>query len=457
MELKDIHSVYFLGIGGIGMSALARWFNANGYNVAGYDKTATPLTDALVAEGIAIHFEDDVNLIGDEYKDKTSTLVVYTPAVPKNHSELNFFFDNGFDVKKRAAVLGVLTRQYFTVAVAGTHGKTTTSSMVAHILHESGVNTMAFVGGILQNYESNLILNDPNGDSPVVVVEADEFDRSFMQLSPNISIVTTVDPDHLDIYDTADEFNKTFEDFVQKLPADGNLIYNKEACSIDMSSVEAPQQSYGLDKGDVFATNIRVVDGEQLFDFSGKEEIKDIQLSLPGLHNIQNAVAAIEACLQVGVTGEKVKASLASYRGVKRRFEYVIKNKEVVYIDDYAHHPSELNALIESVRHLFPGKKLTMVFQPHLFSRTNDFMEGFADSLAKVDELFLMDIYPARELPMAGVTSDVLFEKIKHSKKVLTTKADLMNDLESVKSEVFVTAGAGDIDTFISPIKELLS
>lgn len=457
MELKEIHSVYFLGIGGIGMSALARWFNANGYNVAGYDKTATPLTDALVSEGIAIHFDDDINLIGDEFKDKASTLVVYTPAVPKNHTELNFFFDNEFDVKKRAAVLGILTRQYFTVAVAGTHGKTTTSSMVAHILHESGVNTMAFVGGILQNYNSNLILNDPKGDAPVVVVEADEFDRSFMQLSPNISIVTTVDPDHLDIYDTADEFNKTFEDFVQKLPADGDLIYNKEACNINLSNVKAPQQSYGLDKGDVFATNIRVVDGEQVFDFSGKEEIKDIQLALPGLHNIQNAVSAIEACLQVGVSGEKVKETLGTYRGVKRRFEYVIKNQDVVYIDDYAHHPSELNALIESVRHLFPGKKLTMVFQPHLFSRTNDFMDGFAESLAKVDELFLMDIYPARELPMPGVTSDVLFEKVNHDKKVLTTKTDLMNDLKNVQLEVFVTAGAGDIDMFISPIKEMLS
>ncbi len=457
MELKEIHSVYFLGIGGIGMSALARWFNANGYKVAGYDKTATPLTDALVSEGIEIHFEDDVNLIGDGFKDKKSTLVVYTPAVPKNHTELNFFLTNDFDVKKRAAVLGILTRQYFTIAVAGTHGKTTTSSMVAHILHESGVNTMAFVGGILQNYNSNLILNDPNGKAPIVVVEADEFDRSFMQLSPNIAIVTTVDPDHLDIYDSAEEFNKTFEDFVQKLPVDGELIYNKETCKINLTNLKASIKSYGLGKSDVYADAIKAQDGEQVFDFFGRENIKGIKLGLPGLHNIQNAMSAIEACLQVGVSGDEVKAALATYKGVKRRFEYVIKNKDVVYVDDYAHHPSELNALIESVRYLFPDKKLTMVFQPHLYSRTNDFMDDFASSLAKVDELFLLDIYPARELPMPGVTSEALFSKIDHHKKTLTTKAHLMKDLNSVKTEVFVTAGAGDIDTFINPIKEMLS
>lgn len=457
MELKEIHSVYFLGIGGIGMSALARWFNANGYKVAGYDKTATPLTDALVSEGIEIHFEDDVNLIGDGFKDKKSTLVVYTPAVPKNHTELNFFLTNDFDVKKRAAVLGILTRQYFTIAVAGTHGKTTTSSMVAHILHESGVNTMAFVGGILQNYNSNLILNDPNGKAPIVVVEADEFDRSFMQLSPNISIVTTVDPDHLDIYDSAEEFNKTFEDFVQKLPVDGELIYNKGTCKINLTNLKASTKSYGLGKADVYADAIKAQDGEQVFDFFGRENIKGIKLGLPGLHNIQNAMSAIEACLQVGVSGDEVKAALATYKGVKRRFEYVIKNKDVVYVDDYAHHPSELNALIESVRYLFPDKKLTMVFQPHLYSRTNDFMDDFASSLAKVDELFLLDIYPARELPMPGVTSEALFSKIDHHKKTLTTKAHLMKDLNSVKTEVFVTAGAGDIDTFINPIKEMLS
>lgn len=456
MELKEIHNVYFLGIGGIGMSALARWFNANDFAVAGYDKTPTPLTARLQSEGIAIHFDDDVNLITDVFKNKLQTLVVYTPAVPQNHAELNFFQSNGFQVKKRAEVLGLLTRQYFTIAVAGTHGKTTTSSMVAHILHHSGVNTMAFVGGISQNYNSNLILNDATKKDPIVVVEADEFDRSFLQLSPNLAIVTTVDPDHLDIYGDQADFEQTFREFVDKIPSDGSLVYNKEACTIALDGVVASQRSYGLSTGDLQAKNITVVDGEQVFDYVGKQTIKSLQLALPGFHNIQNAVAAISVCLEVGVSVDQIKEAIKTYRGVKRRFEYVMKSKKMVYVDDYAHHPSELNALIESVRNLFPNKKITLVFQPHLFSRTNDFMEGFAEVLAKVDELYLMDIYPARELPMAGVTSQVLFDKIKSQAKTLTTKADLMADLANCQPEIMVTAGAGDIDVFIEPIKELL-
>lgn len=456
MELKDINSVYFLGIGGIGMSALARWFNANGYAVVGYDKTTTNLTKALEAEGITIHFEDNIDAIADVYKDKASTLVVYTPAIPKNHSELNFFFNEGFEVKKRAEVLGILTRQYFTIAVAGTHGKTTTSSMVAHILHHSGVNTMAFIGGILQNYNSNLILNDKDGDAPIVVVEADEFDRSFLQLSPNLAIVTTVDPDHLDIYGDQSDFEKTFSDFIDKVPAGGSLVYNKKACTINLDGIVSSKRSYGLDIGDLRTENIRVVNGEQVFDYVGEHTIKELQLALPGLHNIQNAVSAISVCLEAGVSPEKIQEAVKAYRGVKRRFEYVIKSHEQVYIDDYAHHPSELEALIESIRHIFPEKKITMVFQPHLYSRTNDFMDGFAEVLGKVDQLFLLDIYPARELPMEGVTSEVLFEKIKSKSKTLTSKAHLMDDLQGISPEVMVTAGAGDIDTFIQPIKELL-
>ncbi len=456
MELKEIHSVYFLGIGGIGMSALARWFKANDYAVAGYDKTPTPLTDALEKEGIAIRFKDDVHAIPENYKDKKTTLVVYTPAVPVHHTELTYFKKAGFQVKKRAEVLGLLTRQYFTVAVAGTHGKTTTSSMVAHILHHSGVNTMAFVGGILQNYGSNLILNDKNGASPIVVVEADEFDRSFLQLSPDLAIVTTVDPDHLDIYGDQSDFEQTFRDFIDKIPEKGSLIYNKKACTVNLDGVVSSQRSYGLSEGNIQAKNIRAVDGEQLFDYEGESKIEDLHLALPGLHNIENALSAISVCLEVGVSPNKIKEAVKTYRGVKRRFEYVIKSKEVVYVDDYAHHPSELEALIASVRHLFPTKKITMVFQPHLFSRTNDFMEGFAEALAKVDELYLLDIYPARELPMEGVTSAVLFDKIKSTNKTLTTKADLMNDLQQITPEIMVTAGAGDIDIFIQPIKEKL-
>ena len=456
MELKHIHSVYFLGIGGIGMSALARWFNANDVNVAGYDKTPTPLTAALKKEGIPIRFEDDVNDIPDIFKEKTSTLVDYTPAISKNHSELNYFKINGFQVRKRAEVLGLLTREYFTIAVAGTHGKTTTSSMVAHILHHSGVNTMAFVGGISQNYNSNLILNDKEGDRPVVVVEADEFDRSFLQLSPDLAIVTTVDPDHLDIYSDQADFEQTFREFIDKVPKEGLLVYNKKACTISLDGVVAPHVSYGLIEGEIQAKNIKVIDGEQVFDYHGNKTVKGLHLALPGMHNVQNMLSAISVCLEVGVSVDKIKESVKAYRGVKRRFEYIIKSEEIIYVDDYAHHPSELEALISSLRHLFPGRKITLVFQPHLFSRTNDFMKEFAVVLSKVDELYLLDIYPARELPIEGVSSEVLFNKIKSNSKILTTKSDLMNDLAQSNPELFVTAGAGDIASFVNPIKEML-
>ncbi len=457
MELKDIHNVYFLGIGGIGMSALARWFNANDFAVSGYDRIPSALTDALQNEGIAIHFKDDVNTISDNFKNSSTTLVVYTPAVDKNHSELNYFQNAGFTVKKRAEVLGLLTRKYFTIAVAGTHGKTTTSSMIAHVLHHSGVNTIAFVGGISQNYNSNLILNDKNEEAPIVVVEADEFDRSFLQLSPNIAIVTTVDPDHLDIYDDQADFEQTFRDFIDKIPEDGSLVYNKKECTISLKGVLASQRSYGLSEGNIQAKNITVVDGDQVFDFVGDELIEGLHLALPGFHNIQNALSAISVCLEVGVSAEDVIEAFKVYKGVKRRFEYIVKSDEVVYIDDYAHHPSELEALIVSVRYLFPDRKITLVFQPHLFSRTNDFMDEFAAVLSKVDDLYLLDIFPARELPIEGVSSAVLYDKIESSSKTLTTNVNLMKDLENVQPEIMITAGAGDIALFIEPIKHLLS
>jgi len=455
VEFKEIHNVYFLGIGGIGMSALARWFNANEFIVAGYDKTSTPLTSSLEKEGIAVHFEENVGAITLPFRDTKSTLVVYTPAVSDSHSELVFFQENGYQVKKRAEVLGLLTRQYFTIAVAGTHGKTTTSSMVAHILHHSGVNTMAFVGGISQNYNSNLILNKKEGNAPIVVVEADEFDRSFLQLSPNLAIVTTVDPDHLDIYKDQADFEQTFRDFIDKIPKDGSLIYNEKACTISLNGLGAAKRSYGLLEGDIHVKNIEVIDGEQMFDYVGEQEIKQIRLGLPGNHNIQNMVAAISVCLEVGVSAEDIKTAVEAYKGVKRRFEYIIKSEEIIYIDDYAHHPSELEALVESVHDLFPGKKISMVFQPHLFSRTNDFMDEFADVLGKVDDLYLMDIYAARELPIDGVSSEVLYNKIESiGKKTLTTKEKLMEDLASLRPEVLITAGAGDINLFIDDIKE---
>ena len=456
MNLADIHNVYFVGIGGIGMSAIARWFRSQGASVSGYDRVSSPLTRTLEQEGIEVHYEDNVTLIADDVKrNRKGTLVVYTPAIQGTHSELEYFRANDYVVMKRAEVLGVITKDKYTIGVAGTHGKTTTSSMLAHLLEASGFGCNAFIGGIMTNYSSNLIMG---GKDDVVVVEADEFDRSFLQLHPDIAIVTSVDPDHLDIYGDEKEMIRTFNQYVSRTDKDGLIILNDRIKSqFTNESLKADAITYGTDKGDVQVSNLKISDGSFHFDYRhGGQIIEGLALSVPGYHNMENCVAAITAAIKLGVETSKIKSAVASYRGVKRRFEYIIRNDRQVFIDDYAHHPGEISAFISSVRALFPGRKLTAIFQPHLFSRTRDFASGFAEELSKVDELILLDIYPAREDPMPGVTSEIIYDQVTLDEKTIISKKDLVTVLKDRKLDVPVTIGAGDIDREVPLIKEYL-
>ncbi len=455
MEINKLKYIYFLGIGGIGMSAIARWFVANNYNVAGYDKTPTPLTKALEAEGAIIHFDDNIKSIPKEFlQNPNETLVVFTPAIPKDHGEYNWLIANGFTLNKRSQVLGLLTQKLFTIAVAGTHGKTTTSSMVTHILKQAGKNVTAFLGGITQNYGTNFLIND-GPDNIICVVEADEFDRSFLTLSPDISIVTSTDADHLDIYGDHNQLLESFQLFIDRLKPNGTA-YIQSAQNLK-NKTNTLQFSYSLESGDYFAENLRIEDAIFKFDLNYPQgKINKIEMALPGFHNVENAVAAAAVCLQVGVSEQGIVNALASFGGVKRRFEYHIRTKSRVFIDDYAHHPTEIEAFLTSVKALYPGKKLTAVFQPHLFSRTNDFKDDFAKSLELADELLLLDIYPARELPMEGVTSSIIFDKIANPNKRLCSKQNILEIINYKNPELLVTIGAGDIDTLITPIKTLL-
>lgn len=455
MNIQNIKYVYFLGIGGIGMSAIARWFIANNFQVAGYDKTPTPLTTALEAEGIKIHFNDDINYIPEHFlADKAATLIVYTPAIPKAHSEYNWLIANGFELYKRSQVLGFLTENLFTIAVAGTHGKTTTSSMVAHILKQAGKNVTAFLGGITQNYGTNFLINEGPKDI-ICVVEADEFDRSFLTLSPNISIVTSTDADHLDIYGSHAHVLESFQLFVNKLKPSGTVYIQANQ---NLTNVEGTSQyKYSLKTGEYCTQNLRIEEAVFKFDLKHPNGIiNEIEMALPGYHNVENAIAAAATCLQVGVNEQDIKKALASFGGVKRRFEYQIRTKDCIFIDDYAHHPTEIEAFLTSVKALYPNHKLTAIFQPHLFSRTNDFQEEFAKSLELADDLLLLDIYPARELPMPGVTSSIIFDKIKNQNKTLCTKVNVIDMVKIKKPTLLVTIGAGDIDTLIAPLKLML-
>jgi UDP-N-acetylmuramate--alanine ligase len=457
MKLNQLHSIYFLGVGGIGMSALARWFVANGKKVYGYDKTETTLTQELVREGIKISYEDKLETLPEDFKKKSdATLVVFTPAIPKTSVLYNHFLNNGFDFYKRSEVLGLITKDYFTIAVAGTHGKTTTSSMVSHILKASGKNVMAFVGGILQNYQSNLLLNDAGSkEEAVVVVEADEFDRSFHRLSPDVVILTTVDPDHLDIYNDAETFVEGFKEFLQKIPKDkGQLIVNECVDESIYKNLGVKTLVYGETEKAELKLKITASKGE-------KEEFNlndgsQFTLGISGIHNCHNAVGALASCRILGLNDEEINQALKSYKGVKRRFEYVVNRADVVYIDDYAHHPSEIKALLDSVKSIYPDRKITALFQPHLFTRTRDFIDGFAEQLSRVDDLILLEIYPARELPIEGITSTALADKINLKNKVVVEKSKALNALENKKLEVILTIGAGDIDTLVSPIKNML-
>ncbi len=456
MNLKNLKYVYFLGIGGIGMSAIARWFIANGYQLAGYDKTPTPLTDALQQEGASIHFEDDVQQIPASFLANTAeTLVVYTPAIPANHSELNYLKNAGFTLMKRSQVLGLLTQNMKTIAVAGTHGKTTTSSMVAHLLKNAGKNVTAFLGGITQNYGTNFLINE-SPDDIICVVEADEFDRSFLTLFPDLTIVTSTDADHLDIYGDHAHVLESFRMFVGQIKPDGKLFQKIDLGLEAATSNEA--FAFSLNQGDYHSANLRIENAEMHFDivYPGGV-IEDCSLLTPGFHNVENALAATAVALEAGLTPAQVKDGICSFGGVKRRFEYHVRTAEVVYIDDYAHHPTEIEAFLQSVKALYPDRKLTAIFQPHLYSRTRDFQEGFASSLSLADSLILLDIYPARELPIEGVTSDIIFDKVTLSDKVLVKKEEVLGILAERKPTLIVTIGAGDIDTLIPAIKNLLT
>jgi UDP-N-acetylmuramate--alanine ligase len=442
VNLKKIHNVFFVGIGGIGMSAIARYFAANGKRVAGYDKTSTTITKGLEDLGVEIHFEDAVKNIPISFLAKDKTLVVYTPAISVENAALKYFLDNNFTVLKRAEILGFITASTFCFAVAGTHGKTTTSAILGHIMQPSLATS--FLGGIAENYNSNLIL----GEDSISVVEADEFDRSFLQLSPNIACVTSMDADHLDIYGSADALQESFIEFTNKVS--GTLIVAK--------GLPLKGLTYAINEvADYKAFNLKIENGSYIFDVQTPTSIiENIEFQLPGKHNLMNALAALSMADVYGISLENIKQSLATFKGVKRRFSYKIKTTDFVLIDDYAHHPTALNAVENSLREMYPNEKILAVFQPHLFSRTKDFIEDFASALSKFDEVLLLDIYPARELPMEGVTSEWLLSKIGHKYKKGTQKNNLLKDIKNSSAKVVVMLGAGDIGMMIEEVSNQL-
>ena len=442
--MEYIQNVYFIGVGGIGMSAIARYFISMGKNVAGYDKTPTVITTALEEIGVEISFEEDLSVVPKPFLDKKNTLVVYTPAVPVAHAQLVYFQQGGFEVHKRAKVLGFITKDTFTLAVAGTHGKTTTSTILAHLLYDSGEKVTAFLGGISENYNSNYI----SSGNEVVVVEADEFDRSFLQLFPNVSAITTMDADHLDIYGDAQSLVDSFNAFA--------ALTKEQLFVINGLPIEG--LSIGIDdESDYSAQNIKIDNGGYLFDLKTPTEyVKNLRFYLPGHHNLRNAVTAFALAMRYGTPTSKLAEALLTFKGIQRRFSYQIKTDSLVYIDDYAHHPTEINALHHAVREMHADKKITAVFQPHLFSRTKDFAEDFSESLAQFDEVLLLDIYPARELPIEGVTAKWLLSLIDNENKKLVTKSEMLEELKKNDFQVVLSIGAGDIGAEVNNIKEAL-
>ncbi len=441
---------YFVGIGGIGMSALALYLKHHGLAVAGYDKTPSDITNRLERAGIEVSFVDNLTALPVHMQAAAeNTLVIYTPAVPRDSELLAYFSAHNYERVKRAQALGMLVAEGQTLAVAGTHGKTTTSTLLAHILRTAKVDFTGILGGVSSNYNSNLLL----GGHKRFVVEADEFDRSFLQLYPEMAVITSMDPDHLDIYGAAEHMTEAYNDFAAQVKTGGLLVYKHGMPLRLPAGVSAV--SYG-DGGQVQAQNVRIVDHKYHFDYLGATAIDDIICGLPGIHNVENAVAAITIALAQGVAVEHIREAVASFKGVKRRFEYCIDREDCVYIDDYAHHPTEIDALLASVKQLYPGRKVLGVFQPHLYSRTRDFATAFARSLSQLDELLLLDIYPARELPMPGITSTWLLDQVTTSDKALVQKAELLDILSKKKFDVLLTIGAGDIDRFVRPISELL-
>jgi UDP-N-acetylmuramate--alanine ligase len=445
MNLNQINNVYFIGIGGIGMSALARYFKAIGKKVSGYDKTPSILTSELIESGIDIHFEDNISLIPKDYYVE-NTLVIITPAIPVKHSEWKYFLEREYQVKKRAEVLGIITKDTFCFAVAGTHGKTTTSSILGHILYESGADVTAFIGGIVENYDSNLI----GTGKTVTVVEADEFDRSFLHLHPDIACVTSMDADHLDIYGTSEAIEESFREFANKVEDKKNLFITNELhiegviCAVNEDAIFE-------------AFNVRIENGSYVFDVKAPNElIKDLRFGLPGKHNLMNALMAIAMVITYGTSIDAIAKALVSFRGIRRRFSYQIRDENLVFIDDYAHHPTEINAVHQAVRELYPGQKVLAIFQPHLFSRTRDFADNFAKSLSAFDEVFLMEIYPARELPMEGINSQWLMDKMTNEHKKIVSKEDLISSILDNDARIIVTIGAGDLGEMVPSIKKAL-
>jgi UDP-N-acetylmuramate--alanine ligase len=458
MQILNYKLYYFLGVGGIGMSALARYFNHYGKTVYGYDKTESNLSRQLEDEGIHIHYDDDVALLKKIISgyDKEEILFIYTPAIPKNHEELVFLQQKEFKLQKRAWVLGEITKQFKTIAIAGTHGKTTTTTLVAHILKTAGINCFAFLGGISQNYQTNLLLGDADDTNAFVVVEADEYDRSFLTLHPYISVITSVDPDHLDIYGDKNAMHESYTQFASQTQKDGFLIVKK---TVDNDlNIKDKHLIYSLNLDTDFSANsINIVDGEFCYNINSViEPINHVAIGLPGLHNVENSIAAVAVAQKLGIKGDVINKALRSFKGVKRRFDYRVKSKSIVYIDDYAHHPEELFAAISAAKQLYPDKIITGIFQPHLFSRTRDFADGFAKSLDLLDVCVLLEIYPARELPINGVNSQMLIDKMSIENKFLVKKENVVEFLKSRKNEVVMTLGAGDIDSLIEPIESYL-
>lgn len=449
MNIAGIKSVYFVGIGGIGMSALARFFMERGAVVSGYDRTETELTKKLSAEGMHIHYTDDVQLC-----DKETQLVVYTPAIPANHTELNWYRDNNYPVFKRSDVLQWITEAMFAVTVAGTHGKTTISTTIAYLLRETGYGCNAFLGGISVNYESNYWHSDNN----TAVIEADEYDRSFLKLRPDIAVLTSIDPDHLDIYGTPAEMEAAFIQYTQNIKEGGTLLVKHGLHR--QSELKGPATvTYSLqnDAADIYAISIMQKSGGYVFSVKGPGWVaEDMKLNIGGMHNVENSIAAIAVTQMLGISIDAVRSALAGFKGIKRRFEYLVHTDEQVYIDDYAHHPEELAALIKSAKRLFPNRKCVVAFQPHLFSRTRDLADGFAHSLDMADEVILLDIYPARELPMEGITSETITSRMANPAHTILSKDGLLEYVRNARPDLFITAGAGDIDKLTTPIKEIL-
>ncbi len=449
-------SVYFIGAGGIGMSALVRYYLAKGLSVGGYDKTPSELTEQLIKEGAQIHYEDNISAVPECFKQKEDTLVVYTPAIPAEHGELVYFQTNGFNIKKRAQVLGLLTQEHKGLCVAGTHGKTTTSTMTAHLLHQSHVDCNAFLGGISKNYGTNYILSEK---SDYVVIEADEFDRSFHWLRPYMTVITATDPDHLDIYGTKEAYLESFRHYTTLIQPGGALIIHK---GLEMKANVAPTvkvYEYSRNEGDFHAENIRIGGGDVVFDFvSPISNIKDVKLGVPISINIENGIAAMAMAQLNGVSDEEIKRGMESFRGVDRRFDFKVKTDKMVFLSDYAHHPNEINQSVKSVRELYKDKKIAAIFQPHLYTRTRDFYKEFADSLSLLDTVYLCDIYPAREQPIPGVTSKIIYDNLRDGmEKYLIHKEDILNIAKTGDFEVLISLGAGDIENYVPEITKILT